>query len=206
MLAGCVEFVQKPAWFEEDINVKKEIEDIQKKQKEVFRDLGSYYYIWDQAVVDRVEVPSQIVGGAYIPRHEDYVIVNPGGFRFKKHYDKRKNIGEDINSTPESNDGRKSERIVLKVYKTGVTDVGVSASVYKNRVLFMMHDPEVEEIANGGSLKIGKNLYTFRFAAGGSVVVAFVDKEELVEERIEPDMVFVTSDGYIIEPVTGGEK
>lgn len=199
LLSGCVEWMQKPAWFEEDINVKGEIKDLEKKQKEVFRDLGKYYYIWDQAVVDRVKVPSHIRGGAYVPEHEEYVILNPGGFRLKQ----RPNRGT-VTDREDAYEARTHpERVHLRIYRTD-TETGVYTSVQKNRVLFMMRNPEIRSVADGGSIKVGRNLYTFRYA-GNSVMVAFISNGKLVEERIEPGMVFVTSDGYIIEPA-GGDK
>lgn len=42
------------------------------------------YYYWQAPLVQKVFMPSRIVGGAYVPAHYEYVIITPG--QWNEHY------------------------------------------------------------------------------------------------------------------------
>jgi len=213
----------KWSWFNnygaQEPNVQQQIQKVKEQQKTyaVKETPSRYYYIWENAVVDTVKQPSMVVNGAYIPEHEEMVILNPGGYKMKERrtqasaeFGNAEMSGNSGMLSPGNNtsygrsdafvtDNKNSRPIKVRIYDTGV-GVERYSTVLRQKVLFMMkkNSIKVATIQNGGTLHVGKKSYILE-RDGNLIKISYIVEGKINTVYLDPGHVFITKSGFILD-------
>ena len=163
-------------------------------------------YRWIRPVVQKLEVPNMIRGGVFIPKHEEYVIVNDAAYVMADEMSDAVRSKYGIPSGVEMVSPLKGSEVVVGVFRMNRV-FAESTVVPIGKVSFLFQGKSMDRVLalrNNEVAQVGNFLLTFEREKRDEFITAGIAEDGLKSVRtysLTRSQVLFLSNGYVILPM-----